>query len=319
MDRKEVAAVMAHDTLGAQTKAPPADASIFGFPASLRILMVGALVIFVGFIAFAVLMQLTRPARGSLVVVLLSFVVLGTGAFFCLRILRSSRNRIAVNSEGIWYLARNEPSSFMTWSNVSAVKADDTRQRLILTDASSTIVIRAEYQLENFGTLREFILSHTNEIARQAPLGTRAFHRTWINKIISTLLGLPFLAVSVQCYREGVGNGFYVTLAIGMYAQFLIVLDPVSLTVGTEGIVIRYPLWRRSIPFDSITGIALQDFNSRGNVWTAVVIERGRKSRIKLFRFREGSVALHDALQSAWRTRQAIRGRIGTHSEVLPD
>ena len=225
---------MTHDSLGTQTKAPQADASIFGFRGSLRVWMLGAMVICIGFIAFAVLMQLTRPARGSLVTVLFSFVVFGTGSFLCLRVVRYSRDRIAVNSEGIWYLARNGPSSFMTWSNIATIKADDTMQRLILTDASGTRIIRVEYQLENFPTLREFILSHTNALARQASLSTRGFHRTWINKIILTLLGLPFLIISVRCYREGVAAGFYLTLALGMSAY---------------------------------RGIALQDVSSRGNVW----------------------------------------------------
>jgi hypothetical protein len=305
---------MTRERLGTQIKQPPADALFFGFNASLRILMLGAFVICIGFIACAVLMQLTQPARGSLLAVVLAFLVCGTGAFLCLRIVRYSRDRIAVNSEGVWYLARNGPSSFMTWSNIAAVRADDTMQRLILTDTSGTIVIRAEYQLENFATLREFVLSHMPNAAGQASLSTRVFHRTWINKIILTLLGLPFLAISVRCYREGVSDGFYITLAIGMYALLLISFDPVGLIVENGGLVIRYPLWKRSIPFESIAGIALQDVNSRGNVWAAVVLERKRKRSIKLFRYREGSIVLNDVLQSAWRTSQASRIRAGTQS-----
>lgn len=173
--RKGVKVVTARDDMVKKAEAPPAGASIFGFSASLRVMMLGVTVICIGLIAFVVLMQLTRPERGSLVTVLLSFVVCGTGAFYCSRVVRNSRDRIAVNSEGIWYLARNGPSSFMTWSNVATVKADDTMQRLILADASGTRIIRAEYQLENFAALREFILSHTDTLAHQASLGTRVF------------------------------------------------------------------------------------------------------------------------------------------------
>ena len=311
--------VMTRNLLGTDVKTPPAGASIFGFSGSLRLMMLGVTVICIGFIAFMVVMQLTRPERGSMVVVLLSFVMCGTGAIYCSRVARRSRDRIAVNSEGIWYLARNGPTSFIAWSNVATVKADDTMQRLILADGSGTTIIRAEYQLENFAALREFILSHTDALAHQAPLGTRVFHRSWINKIIFTVFGLPFLILSAQCYREGVAGGFYFTLAVGVYGILLIVFDPVSLKIDADGIVIKYPLWKRSISFDSVTGIALQYVSGRGsvgNVWAAVVIERRQKRNIKLFRFHPGSIALKDALESAWRSSQTTGVPAGTRSEA---
>jgi hypothetical protein len=66
-------------------------------------------------------------------------------------------------------------------------------------------------------------------------------------------------------------------------------------------VVIAYPGWRRTIDLHSITGISLKDIpDSKGNVWAAVIINRQNGKPIKLFRFREGSIALRDALQSAW-------------------
>ena len=41
--------------------------------------------------------------------------------------------------------------------------------------------------------------------------------------------------------------------------------------------------------------------DAKGNVWAAVIINRQNRKPVKLFRFREGSVALRDALQSAWK------------------
>jgi len=41
--------------------------------------------------------------------------------------------------------------------------------------------------------------------------------------------------------------------------------------------------------------------DGKGNVWAAVIINRQNGKPIKLFRFREGSIALRDALQSAWK------------------
>jgi len=299
--------VIMHDDLARQTVPPPTGALIFKFPASLRIVMLGCTIICLGFIASVVVMQLVKPERGSLIVLLLSFVLCGAGSVYSLKVVRYSGDRIAVNSDGIWYLVKNSPSTFIAWSDVAAVKANDTMQRLIVTDASARRIIRAEYQLENFAALREFISGHTNALVRQAAPGTRVFHRTWINKIILTVSGLPFLILFAQCYREGVADGFYFGLALWACTLVLIARDPVTLTIDTESLLIRYPFWSRSISFDSISGIVLKDVSSRGNVWTAVVIERRQKRSIRLFRFREGSIALKDALESAWRISQASR------------
>jgi len=66
--------------------------------------MAGCAIFCLSFIAFAVVMQLVKPGRGSLVVVLLSIVLFGTGFVCSLNVVRSSNNRIAVNPVGIWYL-----------------------------------------------------------------------------------------------------------------------------------------------------------------------------------------------------------------------
>ena len=307
--------MMTREDIERQIESPPADASLFGFPVRLQILMLGVAILCLAFIACVVVMQLVRPERGSLMVVLLSFVVCGTGFAFSLKVLGYSRDRIAVSSGGIWYLRKNAPSTYMDWSDVAAVKANDTTQRLILADSSGRRTIRVEYQIERFAVLREFILSHKNALARQAPPGTGVFHRTWINKIILAIFGLPIWIMSAACYREGVAEGFYVTLVFGVCAVLAIAADPVSLTIGAEGLTIKYLLWSRSIPFASISGIALQDISSRGNVWAAVVIERKKKRKIRLYRFREGSLALKDALESAWHSSQAIGVHAGTHFE----
>lgn len=310
--RQEITVVIMRDDPARQTVPPPTDALIFKFPASLRIVMLGCAIVCLGFIASVVVMQVVKPEHGSLILLLLSFVLCGTGLVYSLRVVRSSADRIAVSSEGIWSLAKNSTSSFIAWSDVTAVKANDTMQRLIVADASARRIIRAEYQLENFGVLREFISSHTNALVRQTSPGTRVFHRTWINKIILTVFGLPFLILFVQCYREGVADGFYFGLALWACTLVLIALDPVTVTIDPGSLLIRYPLWSRSISFDSISGIVLKDVSSRGNVWTAVVIERRQERSVRLFRFREGSIALKDTLESAWHISQASRVDVGT-------
>ena len=286
-------------------KALPTDATVFKFPAGMRAILLGVALLCVALIASTVVMQLTKPERGSLLLVLLSAAVCGPGTALCIRSFSRFRDSVAVSSEGIWYLARSGKSIFIAWADVAEVKADDTMQRLILRSADGTRAIRAEYQLENFAALRDFVLAHAKELVHLNPSGISVFHRTWINKIVLTVFGVPLLLIAMQCYRQGVTDGFMATFLLGAYAVILIAFDPSSVRVGNEGVVIRYPLWKRTVPFEAITKIALKDESSRGNVWAAVVIETRQKRRISLFRFREGSIALNEALQSGWRACQA--------------
>ena len=185
-----------------------------------------------------------------------------------------------------------------------------------MNDNSATKYIRIDYQLDNFAALREFIFGHTNERALQAPSGTRLFHHSWINKIIFAVFGLPFWIFSMQWYHQGVADGFYFTFSFGMCALLAIAFDPVSLRIDTPGFVIKYPLWNNPISFDSISGIFLKDVNRRGNMWATVVIERRHKRSIRLYRFREGSIAMKSALESAWQISQASRVDTGMQSAV---
>jgi hypothetical protein len=93
----------------------------------------------------------------------------------------------------------------------------------------------------------------------------------------------------------------------------LIVRDPVSVEIGRASVTIRYPGWRKRIPFSDVAAITLGDEpDARGNVWAAVTVSRrGRQKPVRFYRFREGSLALADALQAA-------RGRAAASSAPTP-
>ena len=293
--------------LQSPTETPSADTLVFEYSVMMRIMMWVCVIICLGFVAFAVVTLSVRTERGSLTPVLLLFLaVFGGGLAYSVRIVRYSRDRIAVDSQGIRYLAKNGLGSFLAWSEVAAIKANDTMQRLSLSDASGARTIRVEYQIGGFAALRDFILSHTDAQALQPQRELRVFHRSWINKIILAAFGLLFASVLLQCYRKGDTVGICITSVFVSLILLGIAMDPVALTIGVGGLMIRYPLWSRSVPFDSISGVSLQDINARGNVWAAVVIDRKGEKAIRLFRFREGSLALRDAIESAWRSSGAF-------------
>jgi hypothetical protein len=264
--------------------------------------MLGCSLFFLGFMAFTLALPLIDPIHASLAIVLVCVPVFGLFATLGLRSFGRLRDSVAVNSEGIWYLPLKGESTFIAWRDVANVRADDTGQRLVLVDGTGGRSIRLEYQLEDFGRLREFVLRHTAESARRCAPGVNIFHRTRINKVILLGFAVPCLFLARLSFHQGQPRAslFFIGLA-GLIVASL-TQDPTRAVITRDAVVIKYPGWKRTIPFDVISGIVLADVCDRGNVWAAVIIERWQGRPLKLFRFREGSLALHDALYSAWRS-----------------
>ena len=294
-----------------QCRIVPSDALVFKFPSSLAWMELGSSLVCLGFVAFALALPRIHPVRASfameLTTELLCVAIFGSLATFGLRSFRHLRDSVAANSDGIWYLPRKGAPTFIAWGDVASVNAHDTQQRMVLGDATGGRGIRLEYQLEDFGRLREFVLSHTDATAQLHASATNVFHRTWINKVI-LLSGTAFFLLLAWLSHDR-GQPWQPLLFIGCAYLSLgaILQDPVSVEITREAVVVQYPGWKTTIPFDAISGIALKDVRNRGNVWAAVVIERRHGRAVRLFRFREGSVALHDTLQSAWQSVDGYR------------
>jgi hypothetical protein len=218
------------------------------------------------------------------------------------------RNSAAVSEAGVWYIPRRSAPAFIPWIEVASVRADDTMQRLVLKDVSGTRTIRLEYQLQNFSQLREYVVAHTSAVNQRQAETQKVFHRTWINKIIfsvfGTILAVPLVSILLidhDPFPAAILSPL-IALAVGV-----VLWDPTRVLIEPTGIVIRSLAWRRTIPYASIQQITLSDTNDRGNVWAVVTILRKKGRPIKLFRFREGSIVLHDALELAWRSATGVK------------
>jgi hypothetical protein len=279
----------------------PSNALVFRFPPGLAAMMLGCSLLCFGMVVLALVAF--DPGHQSLAIKLP--VVVGFGSFgaLTLRSFGRLRDGVAANSDGIWYLPRKGEPTFVAWCNVVSVKADDTQQRLVLCDATSGRSIRLEYQLANFARLRELVLSHTAAPTHLQASGANVFHRTWINKGIFLSFAVLLLLFAWLSHQRQPGPSL-LFMAFACLPLVGIIFDPVRVRITREAVVVEYPGWKQTIPFDAISGIALDDVTMRGNVWAAVVIERRQGKPIGLFRFREGSVALHDTLQLAWRSRK---------------
>jgi hypothetical protein len=286
----------------------PANAEIFKFPPELAWVMLGGVIFFLGLSASGFILSIVHPERRSLVLMAISILGGGSIGTIGLRSFRRLRDSVVVNPEGVWYLPRRGNPTFIAWHDVATIKADDTQQRLVLLDASGTKKIRLEYQLTDFSRLRDYVIHHASaSTSPHAPIGN-IFHRTWINKILSLVFAVPSLLLAWAVHHQGRPGVLLLFIGIAGYFLAIFMRDPTTLEITHDAIEIKYLGWRKNIPFSTITAISLKDIPDRrgdGNVWAAVVIERQHADPIKLFRFREGSIALHEALESAWRASGA--------------
>jgi hypothetical protein len=290
------------DRTAQATRTAPSNAAVFCVPSSTAWFVFGGGIVFLAFSFLGLALAFSKSSdRLSLGLGLAAAAGFGIFAVVAFRSFVRLRGKIAINEDGIWYLPHRGNGTSIQWKDISAVKADDTGQRLVLSDDLQRKTIRIEYQLKSFREIRDFVIAHTTAQIQRYASNLTVFHRTWINKIILAILGGPFLVVSWLSYRQGlVGLPLFVPLCLGMLSIISIVMDPLRVSIASDAVIVEYPGWSRTVLFDSIGKITIQDVQNRGNTWAAVVIERKKHRSIKLFRFREGSVALHEALQKAW-------------------
>lgn len=285
-------------------RAPPPDATLFTFPPATRLLVIICLL---GFTAFGILSVLVgwKDARHG---PWLGVIVFGTAALLTINILRRLWDKIGVNSQGIWYLPRRGEPKFIAWTDVGTLKANDVGQRIIISDKGGTTTIKIEYQIGNFAKLREIVLSNTPISIRRAAAQISIFHRSKINKIIFVDM---FVVSAILTYRAMYRSHFaaaFMFMGFSALSLVLIALDPSKLEITRRTVVLTYPVWKRTFELQDITSVELANTSRQGNVWAAVILKVRSGQPVKLFRFREGSLALHDALKAAVNSSEANAG-----------
>jgi hypothetical protein len=141
-------------------------------------------------------------------------------------------------------------------------------------------------------------VSHTDPSTCLTVTAGIVFHRTLINKVVLLIFATAVSALVWLSFDQGQkGSGLFFAGVVGLLLV-AVTRDPSQLEIMHDSIVIKYPVWQRTIAFSDIKSITLTDVSVRANVWAAVIIETKRSQSIRLFRFREGSLALNEALQA---------------------
>lgn len=209
------------------------------------------------------------------------------------------RDQFAVDETGLWRLPPKGNPVFIAWHDVGVVRADDTMQRLIVSDRFRAHSIRIEYQSGDFSALRDFIVRHTDPATRAKRTAGSVFYRTWINKGVLLFVTSLFVAAAAWSFSDDAKAPSAIFLAMAGVSLAGVARDPLSLAIKSDRFVVRYPGWKRDILFRDIASVTLKNVAANGDVWAGVVISVKDRKSLTLYRFRDGSLALLHALQSA--------------------
>lgn len=274
----------------------------FRFPKLYKWLHIGSLVLFVALIGGSlILASLDDSGKGRpYLLPILTMIVFGPLIWYGLRILRILDDYVQVDESGIWYVSPNQRRLFVQWRDIAAVRARDVLQRLELSDAYGRVVMKVEYQLENFERLRAVIYERT-----RAHLKNDSERHTF-SKGRSLRVGygvaiVMFGAAALWAWLEGepwAAGGF---LGVTVYAVATFLFETQWLEVTPEGPVIASLVRRRVLPFESIAEISLRNVSEQyGNAVATVHLHLIDGKMLQLTGFQEGSLALYKALESAW-------------------
>jgi hypothetical protein len=291
----------------------PSDATVYSYSPVLVWFMFAGSVFFAAMVIVVLALYTAQPTQRHLRALLVCVAVVAPLAVFSFRSFRRFRDSFAVNAEGVWHLRRNGSPTFLAWRDVATVRASDTAQRLVLSDVYGACVIRVEYQLDKFDQFRKFVLEHTSASSQGCGSSVPdVFHRVWIGKGICMLLLVGVgIALSLSVRRGDrdaiLPGGIGALIFLGV-----VILDPSRVRIEPHAVIVEYPGWKRSIPYNAITGIELTTVQGRGNAWALVIIRRKKGRPLRLVGFREGSIVLREALDRAWRAAGGDRAS-GSH------
>jgi YD repeat-containing protein len=286
---------------------PPANARFFQFPSSYRWLVTGSLPVFCVLVVVGFFFLLFNPGPKSLAIGAICVIEFGFFALLAIRAVHLARDRVAVNDDGLWYLTRRDLSTFIRWDEVANVEAHEIRKRLVITDMTGQKRINLEYQLDGFETLRNFVLERTTARRRQT-FAPSVFHGGYLKLgflLFAFLMWIAFVTMSIRSGQPLAAAGF---VGLALLTLYGIVREPRTLTISSLSIIVGYPGWHRSIPFDSVTNVEIDNTpgNEQGYISAAVFVETVNGRPLKLIGFREGSVALYDALCAGWAAARGV-------------
>ena len=222
---------------------------------------------------------------------------------------RRRGQEVRTDDSRITWFPRHDREVTMSWSQVHRVRERLIRRRLELLDGSHRTV-PLSYDLPDFGDLLPIVHRNTPHL-RERHLAMRTFRRhqstQWLY-LASTLGFVALLTVAiVQRERLSVvvflGASIIGVLAYGRTVR--------RIEIVPTGLMLTTPFGSRQVAWRDVVGVELMHAWGGGGFLKGAVplvrIRLGSGKRIDLGAIVEGTIALFDAVDAAWRRAETAR------------
>lgn len=263
------------------------------------------LVVFVAFLALALSLPFLPgneegSRNGTLITSALCTLIFGSASFLAWRTQRKLYLvDIAADNEGIWYLHIGKDNGLVKWDEIHRVRERRFKQRLVLQDINYRELLKVEYQLSGFETIRELLNERAgaqNEELDQSSFSKGPLHHLFYLVVVIGIATLGFLIG-----KEGnalLGFGAMSLLLVFIVLEYTRTATGVKIT--DESVIVLYPFTKTNIPIADIVDIVLADEFHKGNrmpeVW---IVTRNSEKPFKLKQIGADSNFVYKTLKRA--------------------
>lgn len=223
-------------------------------------------------------------------------------SYFSSRAVKQLENAaVSIDDDGVWLDRLGKTEGLVRWGEISSIKEQQYFQRLVLLGNVGELLIKLEYQLEQFDDLRQVVLAKT----RQSSIDVESpavFRRPAPYHAFNFVFIIGAGALAYYLSRSHLILGL-LTFAVFAFAVAIEYLNSVAaITITERAIEIRYPLRVRSFDVSEIKSIQLNDQFEKGSRLPEVIVTcHTHQKPIRLQRLGIDASALYGLL-SRWKS-----------------
>ncbi len=210
---------------------------------------------------------------------------------------------IIIDDDGLWYKHKQKKHDLVPWKKIDKLKERAYRQCLDVLDSSGRKLIRVEYQLNNFDTLRSILNEKaidSNQNPQRTHFSKSALYHLFYAGILTgfSWMGL-YVGRNVNPMFGYVGTGILFVIILHEYLVTAFCLDMTG-----NGLTIIYPIKKRFILYSDISSVEMVDTFHKGSRHPEVWLKT--KNTKKPYKFNQLGVdanILYVALKKAMKSR----------------
>ncbi|MFH2044047.1 MAG: hypothetical protein ABIK92_02755 [Pseudomonadota bacterium] len=211
---------------------------------------------------------------------------------------------ISIDNDGIWPLHKEKKESLISWKSIANIKERPAMQRLDLIGQDGSLLLKIEYQLENFDRLRNLLIDRID--IKQYQYLPIIFSKKIIYHLFYfiCILGLLSLGWHVGQKRPVFGYGAAAILAIGICYEYFTTIW--CLSIDHHELSYKYPLLSRHVQYRDVIKVNLSDTFVNGARLPEVYVDLKNDTKpIKLEKLGVDAVILYKTLNRIFDIKSA--------------